>query len=162
TATSLNDQLMTQLGFLGLDERQEMIGKQLIGSIEADGYIRREVESIINDMAFSQNIETDVDEVEEILRKIQTFDPPGIAARNLQECLVLQLERKEDQSKTVFNALRIIEDHFEEFTKKHYDKIIKKLGLEGEEELKEAIYLITKLNPKPGSSSSGLVKTQYL
>src|SRR5690606_33669591 len=95
TATSLNDQLMTQLGFLGLDERQEIIGKQLIGSIEADGYIRRELESIINDLAFSQNIETDVDELEEILRKIQTFDPPGIAARNLQECLILQLERKE-------------------------------------------------------------------
>lgn len=162
TATSLNEQLMTQLGFLGLDERQEIIGTQLIGSIESDGYIRRDLESIINDLAFSQNIETDIDEVEEILRKIQTFDPPGIAARNLQECLLLQLERKEDHSKTVRNAIRIIEDYFDEFTKKHYDKIIKKLDLEGDDELKEVITLITRLNPKPGSSSSGLVKTQYL
>ena len=162
TATSLNEQLMTQLGFLGLDDRQEIIGQQLIGSIESDGYIRRDLEAIINDLAFSQNIETDVDEVEEILRKIQTFDPPGIAARNLQECLLLQLERKEDQSKTVQNAIKIIEDYFDEFTKKHYDKIIKRLNLEDEEELKEAVTLITKLNPKPGSSSSGIVKTQYL
>lgn len=162
TATSLNEQLMTQLGFLGLDDRQGIIGTQLIGSIESDGYIRRELEAIINDLAFSQNIETDIDEVEEILRKIQTFDPPGIAARNLQECLLLQLERREDDSDTVKNAIRIIEDYFDEFTKKHYDKIIKKLDLEGDDELKEAITLITRLNPKPGSSSSGLVKTQYL
>ncbi len=162
TATSLNEQLMTQLGFLGLDERQEIIGTQLIGSIESDGYIRRELESIINDLAFSQNIETDIDEVEEILRKIQSFDPPGIAARNLQECLLLQLERREDDNKTVRNAIRIIEDYFDEFTKKHYDKIIKKLDMEGDDELKEVITLITRLNPKPGSSSSGLVKTQYL
>ena len=162
TATSLNEQLMTQLGFLGLDERQAVIGTQLIGSIESDGYIRRELESIINDLAFSQNIETDIDEVEEILRKIQSFDPPGIAARNLQECLLLQLERRDMDNKTVRNATRIIEDYFDEFTKKHYDKIIKKLDLEGDDELKEVITLITRLNPKPGSSSSGLVKTQYL
>ncbi len=162
TATSLNEQLMTQLGFLGLDERQAVIGTQLIGSIESDGYIRRELESIINDLAFSQNIETDMDEVEEILRKIQSFDPPGIAARNLQECLLLQLERRDMDNKAVRNAIRIIEDYFDEFTKKHYDKIIKKLDLDGDDELKEVITLITRLNPKPGSSSSGLVKTQYL
>lgn len=162
TSTSLHEQLMTQLGFLGLKDRQEVIGTQLVGSIEADGYIRRDLESIINDLAFSQNVETDLDEVEEILRKIQSFDPPGIAARNLQECLLLQLERREDHSKTVKNAIRIIEDYFDEFTKKHYDKIIKKLDLESDEELKEIITLITRLNPKPGSSSSGLIKTQYL
>lgn len=162
TSTSLHEQLMTQLGFLGLKDRQEIIGTQLVGSIEADGYIRRDLESIINDLAFSQNVETDLDEVEEILRKIQSFDPPGIAARNLQECLLLQLERKEDHGRTVKNAVRIIEDYFDEFTKKHYDKIIKKLDLESDEELKEIITLITRLNPKPGSSSSGLIKTQYL
>lgn len=160
--TSLNDQLMSQLGFLGLDERQYIIGKQLIGSIENDGYIRRELEALINDLAFSQNIDTDLDEVEEILRKIQSFDPPGIAARNLQECLILQLERKLDQGRTAKVAHDIVADCFEEFTKKHYDKIIRKLNLEDEEELKEAIHIITRLNPKPGSSSTGMVKTQYL
>lgn len=162
TSATLNDQLSDQLGFLGLDERQEKIGEQLIGSIENDGYIRRELEAIINDLAFSMNIETDIDEIEEILRKIQSFDPPGIAARNLQECLLLQLERKIDHTPEVNLAIEIIEDCFIDFTKKHYDKIIKKLNIEDEEELKSAINLITKLNPKPGSSSGELVKTQYL
>lgn len=160
-ATTLNDQLISQLGFLGLDERQTMIGRQLIGSIEADGYIRRELEAIINDLAFSQNIETDVDELEEILEKIQSFDPPGIAARNLQECLLLQLERKDTEQKDVQDAINILNLCFNEFTKKHYQKIIKKLDLESEDELKEAIQVITKLNPKPGGVSSGLDKTQY-
>lgn len=162
TSTSLNDQLMDQLGFLKLDERQKKIGEQLIGSIENDGYIRRDLEAIINDLAFSMNIETDVDEIEEILRKIQTFDPPGIAARNLQECLLLQLERKVDHAPEAELAIRIIEDCFADFTKKHYDKIIKKLNIEDEEELKDAINFITKLNPKPGGASGELVKTQYL
>ncbi len=160
-ATTLNDQLSSQLGFLGLDEREEVIGKQLIGSIETDGYIRRELEAIINDLAFSQNVETDVEELERILRKIQSFDPPGIAARDLQECLLLQLNRKEDPSVDHLNAISILTHSFAEFTKKHYQKIIKKLDLESEDQLKEAIAIITKLNPKPGSVSSGLVKTQY-
>lgn len=160
-ATTLNDQLMSQLGFIGLDERQTIIGKQLIGSIEADGYIRRELEAIINDLAFSQNIETELEELEEILLMIQTFDPPGIAARNLQECLLIQLERKKEHSKEVQTAINILTRCFNEFTKKHYQKIIKKLDLESEEELKDAIQLITKLNPKPGGVSSSLVKTQY-
>ena len=97
-ATTLNDQLISQLGFVGLDERQIMIGRQLIGSIEADGYIRRDLEAIINDLAFSQNIDTDLEELEELLSIIQTFDPPGIAARDLQECLLLQLNRKQESS----------------------------------------------------------------
>jgi len=160
-ATTLNDQLISQLGFLGLDERQTIIGKQLIGSIEADGYIRRDLEAIINDLAFSQNIDTDLDELELLLEKIQSFDPPGIAARNLQECLLLQLERKDQQSIDVQNAINILTHSFNEFTKKHYQKIIRKLDLESEDELKDAIQLITKLNPKPGGVSSGLVKTQY-
>lgn len=162
TSSTLNDQLITQLNFLGLDERQEKIGEQLIGSIENDGYVRRELEAIINDLAFSMNIESDIDEIEEILRKIQFFDPPGIAARNLQECLLLQLERKTDHSPEVDLAIEIIEDCFIDFTKKHYDKIIKKLNIENRAELKAAINLITKLNPKPGRSSGEMVKTQYL
>ncbi|MCM0060032.1 MAG: RNA polymerase factor sigma-54 [Algoriphagus sp.] len=160
--SSLHEQLITQLNFLKLDERQRLLGEQLIGSIENDGYIRRELTSIINDLAFSQNVETDLDELEEILRKIQTFDPAGIAARGLQECLIIQLERKEHpDDPTVQHALAIIQDCFEEFTKKHYPKIQKRLNL-NEEEIKEAVQLITRLNPKPGGVADGLVLTQYV
>ncbi len=159
---SLHEQLISQLGFLKLDERQKLIGRQLIGSIESDGYIRRELESIINDLAFSQNVETDIDEIEEILRKIQSFDPPGIAARNLQECLLIQLERKEHaEDDAVQNAIKIVSDSFDEFTKKHYPKIQKKLNID-DEELKDAVQMITRLNPKPGGTSDGIVKTQYI
>ncbi|RIW14031.1 RNA polymerase sigma-54 factor [Algoriphagus lacus] len=160
--TSLHEQLITQLNFLKLDDRQKIIGQQLIGSIENDGYIRRDLEAIINDLAFSQNIETDIDELEEILRKIQTFDPAGIAARTLQECLIIQLERKEHPDDPVVkHALLIVQDCFEEFTKKHYSKIQKRLDLD-EEGIKDAVNLITRLNPKPGGASDGLVRTQYI
>ena len=162
--TSLHEQLMSQLGYLGLNDHQYAIGKQLVGSIEADGYIRRELEAIVNDMAFSQGVETTVEEVESILKKIQSFDPPGIAARNLQECLLLQLERMDNgHDIDVAVAKKIIEECFEEFTKKHYQKIQKKLGTEDEEFVRDAMELIVKLNPKPGSgSSTGMVKNQYI
>ncbi len=162
TTASLNEQLLSQLGYLRLDERQVKIGEQLIGSIESDGYIRRDIEAIINDLMFAQNIETDEDEIEEILFKIQDFDPVGIAARNLQECLLIQLERLHEQNPNTRLAQTIIDRCFDEFTKKHYAKIIKKLDLEDEEDIKPAIEIITKLNPKPGGTSTGLVKTQYI
>lgn len=163
TSTSLNESLMTQLGFLGLDERQYAIGKQLVGSIESDGYIRRELESIINDLAFSQNIDTDLDEVEAILHKVQEFDPPGIAARNLRECLLIQLYKKEDATSIdIIVARKILEECYEEFTKKHYSKIMKKLEIEDDEFIKDAIEVIVKLNPKPGGTSGSTAKTQYL
>jgi RNA polymerase sigma-54 factor len=164
TSSSLHETLMTQLGFLGLDEKQNAIGRQLIGSIEGDGYIRRELESIVNDLAFSQSIETTLVEVEGILKKIQSFDPAGIAARNLQECLLLQLERMDDgQDVDVIVAKRIIKECYDEFTKKHYAKILKKLDLDDEDYIKDAIELIVRLNPKPGGeTSSGMVKNQYV
>ncbi|HLZ17618.1 MAG TPA: RNA polymerase factor sigma-54 [Cyclobacteriaceae bacterium] len=164
TSSSLHETLMTQLGFLGLDDRQGTIGKQLIGSIEGDGYIRRDVESIVNDLAFSQGIETTIEEVDGILKKIQSFDPAGIAARNLQECLLLQLERMDDgQDVDVIVAKRVISECYEEFTKKHYAKILKKLDLDDEDYIKDAIELIVRLNPKPGGeTSSGMVKNQYV
>ena len=164
TFSSLHENLSSQLGFLGLNDRQYTIGKQLVGSIESDGYIRRDLESIVNDLAFSQNIETNQAEVEGILKKIQAFDPPGIAARNLQECLLLQLERMDDgQDVDVIVARRIINECYEEFTKKHFPKILKKLDLDDEEYIKDAIDLIIKLNPKPGGEiTSGLVKNQYV
>ncbi|HAA22545.1 MAG TPA: RNA polymerase sigma-54 factor [Cytophagales bacterium] len=157
---SLTEALMQQLGYQRLDDRQFAMGRQLIGSIEEDGYIRRELEAIINDLAFSQNIDTDIDELEEVLRKIQTFDPAGIAARNLQECLILQLERKLETDEVEL-ALRIVQDCFDEFTKKHYDKVMKKLSIADEDLLRNAIHAITKLNPKPGGGGAD-VRTQYL
>ena len=164
TSSSLHETLLTQLGFLGLNERQTAIGKQLVGSIEGDGYIRRELESIVNDLAFSQGIDTNLEEVESILKKIQTFDPSGIAARNLQECLMLQLDRMDDgQDVDVIVSKRIISECYEEFTKKHYAKILKKLDLDDEDYIKDAIELIVRLNPKPGGeTSSGMVKNQYV
>jgi RNA polymerase sigma-54 factor len=154
SSVSLNELLLTQLGFLRLDERQNIIGKQLIGSIDNDGYIRRDLDQIVNDLAFAQNIDTTAKEVEGILFKVQSLDPPGIAARNLQECLSLQLDRKDDQDEVLLLASKIIDDCFEEFTKKHYDKIKARLNIT-DEEIKKAVALITKLNPKPGEVSSG-------
>lgn len=162
--TSLHENLMTQLGFLGLDDHHYAIGKQLVGSIESDGYIRRDLESIVNDLAFSQGIETNLQEVEGVLKKIQNFDPSGIAARNLQECLLLQLERMDDgQDVDVIVSKRIINECYEEFTKKHYAKILKKLDLDDEDYIKDAIDLIIKLNPKPGGEgNAGMVKNLFV
>jgi RNA polymerase sigma-54 factor len=163
-STSLHEQLMSQLDFMGLDERQYAIGKQLVGSIESDGYIRRDLEAIVNDLAFSQGIETAAEEVEAVLKKIQTFDPPGIAARTLQECLLLQLDRMDNgHDIDVAVAKKIIAECFDEFTKKHYHKIQKKLDTEDEDFVRDAIDLIVKLNPKPGGGSLvTMAKNQYI
>lgn len=163
-SSSLHEQLMNQLDFLGLDERELAIGKQLIGSIESDGYIRRDLEAIVNDMAFSQGIETTAEEVEAVLKKIQTFDPPGIAARNLQECLYLQLDRMDNgHDIDVAVAKKIISECFEEFTKKHYQKIQKKLDTEDENFVRDAMEVIIKLNPKPGGGGGpNATKNQYI
>lgn len=161
TSGSLLDALLDQLHFADLDERQEAIGQQLIGSIDGDGYIRRDLSAIANDLAFSQNLEVTVPEIEAVLRVVQGFDPPGIAARDLPECLLLQLERRPPDEATT-NAERILTETFDEFSKKHYPRIQQRLDLE-DDELKEAINVILKLNPKPGGSGpSGLGKTQYL
>ncbi|GAB3918408.1 RNA polymerase factor sigma-54 [Larkinella terrae] len=159
--STLTDTLMQQFGYLNLDDRQEVIGMQLIGSIENDGYIRRSMQAIVNDLAFSHSIFTDTDELETVLKRIQTFDPPGIAARSLQECLLLQLQRKDTSDPAVPLAIRIIEDLFEEFSKKHYDKIQKRLNIT-EEQLKKVVQVITKLNPKPGSVEGEDGAVQYL
>jgi RNA polymerase sigma-54 factor len=150
--TTLNDQLIQQLGYLRLDDLRYQIGLQIIGSIDEDGYLRRELSSVANDLAFSQSLLITPQQVEEVLLMIHQFDPPGIAARNLQECLLLQLERRPGAPAVNDLALRIIEDCFDEFTRKHYDKIQRKLDVEDYDELKEAIRLITHLNPKPGES----------
>ncbi len=161
TSGSLMDSLLDQLHFTRLGEREEAIGQQLIGSIDGDGYIRRDLAAIANDLAFSQNMEATVPEIGAVLRVVQGFDPPGIAARDLPECLLLQLERR-PQDEATAHAEQIIGTLFEEFSKKHYARIQQKLDLE-DDELKEAVALILKLNPKPGGSGpSGPGKTQYL
>jgi RNA polymerase sigma-54 factor len=159
---SLHEQLISQLGYLKLNDREKILAKQLIGSIDSDGYIRRDLEAIVNDLAFSQGIDTDEEELETLLFKIQGFDPAGIGARNLQECLSIQLERKDNELEEIQIARRIIDSCFNEFSKKHYEKISRKLGVDDEQLLRESIYQITKLNPKPGGSGEEIVKTQYI
>ncbi|MGR3808914.1 RNA polymerase factor sigma-54 [Jiulongibacter sp. NS-SX5] len=158
---SLMESLEEQLGFIKLSEKEETIGKQLIGSIDDDGYIRRPVRSICNDLAFGQNLYVSEEEVEEVLEKVQKFEPAGIAARDLRECLLLQLERMNCHTEECRNAITIIDHYFEEFTKKHFEVIRKRLGVENED-LKEAIDLITKLNPKPGGSTGNESTAKYL
>lgn len=158
---TLSDALQDQVGYLRLDERQQIIASQIVGSIDADGYLRRELSSIVNDLAFSQGFETDVDEVEAILHKVHGFDPPGVGARDLQECLLLQLERRVDRTESVEHAQKIIEECFDEFTRKHYEKIQKKLDLD-EDQLRDAVHLITKLNPKPGGAEGSGGRAQVI
>lgn len=161
TSSGLIDSLMQQFGYLSLTEEQRIIGLQLIGSIEADGYIRRSIQAIVNDLAFSQNIFADANEIEDVLHKIQSFDPPGIAARDLQECLLLQLRRKDPSDSCVGLAIRIIDEFFDEFSRKHYDKIQRRLNI-SDESLKKVVDIIIKLNPKPGSVEGESGTVQYL
>ncbi|MBN2611851.1 MAG: RNA polymerase factor sigma-54 [Bacteroidales bacterium] len=151
--STFHDYLETQLGLRPLDERQRMLASYLIGNIDEDGYLRRKLDAIADDIAFSMNISTTEIELIGVLRIIQDFDPVGVGARNLQECLVLQIESKDQQVHEISLATKILKSHFEEFTRKHYDKIIARLNIT-EDELKPAIDEILKLNPKPGSAFS--------
>ncbi|RYD77231.1 MAG: RNA polymerase sigma-54 factor, partial [Sphingobacteriales bacterium] len=150
--TSFIELMMQQLGMLTISDEKKRVAEQIIGSLDDDGYLRREISSIIDDLAFRQNIETDEEEISELLLQIQQFDPPGVGARNLQECLLLQLERKMDQGQPVEMALKVLEKYFDEFTKKHYEKIQRGLGID-DEELRDVIQQIVKLNPKPGGNA---------
>ncbi len=153
--TSFNEMLLEQLGHLNLDERLQPIAEQVVGSIDDDGYLRRDISSIVDDLAFRQNIITTEEEIARIILMIHQFDPPGIGARNLQECLLIQLERKiSEGGKSVEMAIAVLEKYFEEFTKKHYEKIQRGLGLT-DEQLKDVINQIIKLNPKPGGNIGG-------
>lgn len=161
--TSFHEFLLEQLGMLNLDDRALRIAEQIVGSIDDDGYLRRETMSIVDDLAFRQNIETTVKEVEQYIRQIQQFDPPGICARDLQECLLLQLYRKytDDQDRSLKMAIQILEHYFEEFTKKHYDRIQKVFNLT-DDELKAAIQQIVRLSPKPGGNIGESTNDNYV
>lgn len=157
--TSFHEHLHEQLGMLKLDEKQKKISEQIVGSIDDDGYLRRDTAAIVDDLAFRQNIESNEAEVENVIHLIQQFDPPGVAARNLQECLLIQLERQRVQGKQVQTAIDVLSQYFDEFTKKHYDKIQRGLNL-SDEALKEVINQIIRLNPKPGGNHSDINKAE--
>ena len=151
--TTFHDHLDTQLGLRKLDERQHNLAEYIIGNIDEDGYLRRELEAIVDDLAFTLNIESSEGELLEILRIIQDFDPVGVGARDLRECLLLQLWAKDQTNPDIALATQIVRYHFDEFTRKHFDKIQAKIGAD-DEQLKLAIDEILHLNPKPGSSFS--------
>jgi RNA polymerase sigma-54 factor len=122
--SSLNEKLLDQLSYLKLNEKEQIIAKQIIGTIDEDGYLRRDTESIIDDIAFTESLELQIKEVENVVKLIQSFDPPGIGARNLKECLIIQLNNIEKKNKEELVALNIINNFYDDFINKHYDKII--------------------------------------
>ena len=145
---SFTQSLETQLGYRNLSPRQQQIGEFLIGSLDEDGYLRRDLDSIVDDLAFRAGMDVAVDEVEEVLSVIQEFEPSGVGARNLQECLLIQLKALK-QSEDVENAIRIVDGEFQEFSNKHFQKVMSRLGI-NEEQLKAAMARIARLNPAPG------------
>lgn len=162
TERSFHEFLENQLGLLQLDDREHKMADQIIGSIDEDGYLRREIDAIADDLAFSQNVMATTEELEDLLERIQNFDPPGVGARDLQECLLIQLQKGEHQDEHTQLAIAIIRDYFDLFTKKHYEKLERSLNIT-EDDLKGAIDEILKLNPKPGSGYSSSGRTgQYI
>jgi RNA polymerase sigma-54 factor len=165
---SFHEYLETQLGMLKLkDDEDLLIAKQIIGSIDEDGYLRRDIIAIVDDLMFSQSIIVEEEKVKQLLGKIQHFDPPGVGSRDLQECLIIQLKDKQtktaEEDRTHELAIKILENYFDEFTKKHYQKLKRVLSI-SESELKDAIDEILKLNPKPASgyTASHRSNNQYV
>ncbi len=159
--STFREQLISQLGLQKLEDYDRMLGEYLIGQIDDSGYLRRDLESIVNDLAFTQNLMVERVELEKVLNIIQTLDPAGVGAINLQECLLIQIRRKQEQISnevrlaSMILASKILEDHYDAFTKKHYSQILEKLEID-EDVLKLALDEITKLNPKPGNSGGDL------
>ena len=147
--SSFHEHLEAQLGLRELTDKQKILGEYIIGNIDEDGYLRREPANIVDDLAFLQNVQTTEQELEEVLTIVQDLEPAGVGARTLRECLMLQLERKDHEEPLLKLAYKIIDQYFEEFSKRHYDKIATRLGI-SESDLKAAIEEILKLNPKPG------------
>jgi len=148
---TFREQLKSQLGLRKLTDEQEVLAEYILGNIDDDGYLRRELEAIADDLAFSTGVETSYESLHEVLMIIQELDPAGVGARSLQECLLLQIGRKDMSNPVIALARSILKNHFEEFTNKHYEKIIQRLNIR-ESELKSALEEILKLNPKPGGA----------
>jgi len=154
--TSFDEFLHSQLGLRRLNDRQKDLALYLIGNIDEDGYLRRDLDSIVDDLAFSMNIECTEKELIDILEIIQDFDPPGVGARDLRECLIIQVDRinkTRDEKNKMIITRKILRDHFDEFSKRHFDKILSRMNIT-EDQLKASIDEIQKLNPKPGGSYS--------
>lgn len=148
---SFQDFLLAQLGLSRFTDREFIVASTIIGNLDESGYLRREQAALIDDLAFNQNISASPDEVEKMVLLVQSFDPPGIGARDLRECLLIQLNRIPDRTPAVELATLIMRDHFGEFSKRRFDKLIARLKI-SEAELKEAIQEIQKLSPKPGGN----------
>lgn len=157
---TFQDTLRQQLASLPLKGQDREIAEFLIGYIDDEGYLRRDIMSIVDDLAFSQNVFVEEEEIERILKEVQQLDPPGVGARDLQECLVLQIRQKKN-SAAVKLAREILENHFEAFAKKHYTKLKEKLEID-DDYLREAFDIIIKLNPKPGGASTGSAGEQVI
>lgn len=153
SGTSFTQYLTNQLNTFRLDDEEEQIAVFLVGSVDETGYIRRSLTDILDDLAFTQNVYTTEDKIEEVLKVVQQLDPAGVGARDLQECLLIQLDRK-TQTPNIELATDIIKRGFDQFTKKHYKKLLQKFDI-SEIQLKDAILEIERLNPKPGSSYAG-------
>lgn len=146
-----HESLLEQMQMLSLSEKEEKIAEQVIGSIDDDGYLSRAITAIVDDLAFSQNVITSEQEVRGIIQKIQSFDPPGIAAYTLQECLILQLKRIGKPKEIVQTAISILEKYYDAFVKKHFDRIKRSLHID-DNQFRSAMDMILKLNPKPGAA----------
>ena len=153
---SFTEYLLNQLNTLRLNDDEAKIAEFLVGSIDNSGYLRQNTDEIIDDLAFTQNIDVSIEKLKKILSIVQQLDPPGVGAQSLQECLILQLKRK-PSNKQINLATNIIENSFDQFSKKHFNKLIVKYDI-NENELKAAIIEIEKLNPKPGNSFSNYEK----
>jgi RNA polymerase sigma-54 factor len=162
SGVSFQDYLIGQIGMHKFTDQEYIIASTIIGNLDESGYLCREIPALSDDLAFNQAIDVTPDEILEVLKVVQTFDPPGIAARSLQECLLIQLENKADRTYATELAAIIIKFYFDEFSKKHYEKILQK-GNISEDELREAIAEIQSLNPKPGNTISEVSRdNQYI
>ena len=158
---SFHQSLLQQMGNLILNEDEMLIAEFLIGSIDDSGYIRRSDDELIDDLAFTQNIFTDKNQIDKVIRSVQSLDPPGVGARSLKECLQLQLEKKKKDRPEVVHALKIIKEEFDHFSHKHYTKLQDRVGIT-QEELKKALELIARLNPKPGGALSSTTQNTHV
>lgn len=159
SSRSFHENLRSQLGLRDLTEFQMVLGDNIIGNLDDSGYLRREVVSIVNDMAFTQNIMVTEEQLLEVLEVIQDLDPPGVGARDLRECLLIQLRRKANRHDPILEtAIEVLDKYFEEFTRKHYDQIVKRMDID-EEDLRDAVNEILRLNPKPGNSMQESTKS---
>ncbi len=160
--TGFHEYLLSQLDLKDFPSQKRTIGTTIIGNLDESGYLQRDLNAMVDDLAFTQGVTTTLQEIELMLKEVQSFEPAGVAARNLQECLILQLKRTDPSSPAVKLAITIIDRCFDDFSKKHYDKILKRTHSE-EEDLRDAINEILKLNPKPGSAfSASTAGNQYV